>query len=83
MHVISLDHAKKNLEAVVAQVLADAEPAVLNTPSGDSVVVVPLDDFEAWQETNYLLRTPANAEQLRKSMAEAEAGRLGARDLSE
>jgi antitoxin YefM len=81
MHTIPLDHAKQDLEAVVARVLADAEPAVLRTPSGESVVVVPLDDFEAWQETNYLLRTPANVEHLRKSIAEAQTGRVSPRDL--
>jgi antitoxin YefM len=83
MHTISLDRAKQDLDAVVARVLADAEPTVLSTASGESVVVVPLDDFEAWQETNYLLRTPANAEHLRRSVAEAEAGRIYPRELSE
>ena len=83
MHTVSLDQAKAELEAVVARVLADAEPTVVNTPGGDSVVVLPLNDYEAWQETTYLLRTPANAAHLRKSIAEAEAGKVEARDLAE
>jgi antitoxin YefM len=80
---ITLDHAKQDLEAVVARVLADSEPTILNTPSGESVVVLPLEDFEAWQETNYLLRTPANAEHLRRSISEAESGRASPRQHSE
>jgi antitoxin YefM len=83
MHTVSLDHAKQEFEAVVARVLADAEPTVVNTPTGDSVVVVPLDDYEAWQETTYLLRNPANAAHLRRSLAEANAGKTQARDLVE
>ena len=83
MHTVSLDHAKHEFEAVVARVLADAEPTVVNTPGGESVVVVPLDDYEAWQETAYLLRTPANAAHLRTSIAEAEAGKLQTRALVE
>jgi antitoxin YefM len=82
MHTVSLDDAKQDLEGVVARVLADAAPTVVHMPSGDSVVVVPLDDFEAWRETSYLLRTPANAEHLRKSIAEAEGGKFHPRELS-
>ena len=83
MQAFSFDDARHDFEAVVARVLANAEPVVVDTPSGESVVVVPLDDFEAWQETAYLLRTPANAEHLRKSIAEAEAGRVNPHDLVE
>jgi antitoxin YefM len=83
MHTVSLDHAKQEFEAVVARVLADAEPTVVNTPAGESVVVVPLDDFKAWQETAYLLRSPANAEHLRQSIAEAETGNVASRELTD
>jgi len=83
MHTVSLDHAKLELEAVIARVLANAEPTIVNTPAGKSVVVVPLEDFEAWQETAYLLRTPANAAHLRASIAELEAGDVLPRELVE
>ena len=39
------------------------------------VVLVPLDEYNSWKETLYLLSNPANAEHLRRSIAEAEAGR--------
>ena len=83
MHAISFDDARQDFEAVIARVLADAEPVVVDTPSGESVVVVPLADFEAWQETAYLLRNPANAEHLRKSIAEAEDGHVKPQELVE
>lgn len=81
MHTLSLDAAKQEFEAVVAKVLADAEPTVINAPGGESVVVVPLDDYEAWQETVYLLRNPVNAAHLRKSLAESRAGEVKPRKL--
>ena len=81
MHTLSLDVAKQEFEAVVAKVLADAEPTVVNTPAGESVVVVPLDDYEAWQETVYLLRNPANAAHFRESLAESQAGQVQPRKL--
>ena len=83
MHTMNLDQASHEFGAVVARVLADAEPTIVNTPSGDSVVVVPLRDFEAWQETAYLLRSPANAAHLQKSIAAADAGNVHSHDLAD
>ena len=42
-----------------------------------------LDDFEAMQETNYLRRSPANAERLEKAIAQLEAGKGIERELPE
>ena len=36
--------------------------------------MVSLSEWESIQETNYLLKSPANAAELRKSLAEAETG---------
>ncbi len=83
MNAISLENAKRDLDAVLAQVLSSAEPVVLNTGAGGSVVLMPLEDFSSWQETAYLLKNPANAAHLRKSIAEAERGQLAAHELDE
>jgi antitoxin YefM len=42
-----------------------------------------LEDFNAWQETQYLLSTPANAERLLRSLASARSGILMQRELLE
>ncbi len=83
MNFISLNSAKQDLDGVIARVLSDAEPTVVGTDSGESVVLVSLDDFNAWRETAYLLQCPANAAHLRQSIAEAEAGELSPRELTE
>lgn len=83
MNAISLDTARSDLDGLVARVLADSEPVVLNTAQGDSVVLMPLDDFTSWQETAYLLRSPANAAHLRKSLAELQAGKVVEHELDE
>jgi hypothetical protein len=41
----------------------------------------PLDEHNSWRETLYLLRSPANAEHLRRSIAEAQAGLAQERKL--
>jgi antitoxin YefM len=82
MRAISLKDAKKNLPRLVEQVLADAEPRIVVTDKGDQVVVMPLDDYNSWQETHYLLSNQANANHLRRSIAEASAGKAKKRKLS-
>ena len=42
-----------------------------------------LEDYQAMEETTYLLRSPANARQLLESIAELEAGNGIERDLIE
>ncbi|MCG8451230.1 MAG: type II toxin-antitoxin system Phd/YefM family antitoxin [Pirellulales bacterium] len=83
MNTINLNNSDHDFEQIITQVLANAEPMVVDTGSGESVVLMPLDDFTAWQETAYLLRTPANAAHLNKSIAEAQAGKTVSRPLEE
>jgi antitoxin YefM len=81
MNAVTLADAKENLERLVEQVLADAEPAILCTEKGEKVVLVSLDEFNSWKETFYLLSNPANAAHLRQSIAEAQSGKLEERTL--
>ncbi|MCI0393878.1 MAG: type II toxin-antitoxin system prevent-host-death family antitoxin [Chloroflexi bacterium] len=74
MNTITVSQAEANLRKVIQQVLDDVEPTIVTTESGDSVVILSLDEYNAWQETLYLLSTPANAEHLRRSIAEDKAG---------
>jgi antitoxin YefM len=83
MNAVTLKDAKLNLEQLVEQVIADAEPTIVITESGDQVVFLPLDEYNSWKETLYLLSNPANAEYLRRSIAEAQAGEVQERELLE
>ena len=83
MKTVLLSEIEKNLRATVQDVLENVEPTIVTTESGASVVIVSLDEFNAWQETLYLLSTPANADHLRRSVAEDEAGYASPKPLSE
>ena len=82
MQAITLKDAERNLPRLVEQVLADAEPRIVVSEEGAQVVVLPLDEFNSWKETLYLLTSPANAAHLRRSIAEAESGKAQKRELS-
>jgi antitoxin YefM len=45
--------------------------------------MISLDDYEALEETSYLLRSPKNARRLLESIAELEADRGTERELAE
>ena len=81
MKATTLKEAKLNLEQLVEQVVADAEPTVVVAESGAKVVFLPLDEYNSWKETHYLLANPANADHLRRSIAEAQAGNVEEREL--
>ena len=83
MQAITLSQAQQDLAGVLAQVVNDAEPVIICTDAGQQVVCLPLEEFKSWQETVYLLASPANAEHLRHSIAEAKAGKAEPRELIE
>jgi antitoxin YefM len=83
MNTVTLTEAKENLEQIIEQVVSDVEPMIITTDSGKNTVLLSLDEFNAWQETLYLFSTPANAEHLRQSIAQAEAGETVERGLVE
>ncbi len=81
MKATSTAELRQDLDELIAEVVSDAEPTLLSSRQGHQAVLLPFDDFKSWQETLYLLSTPANAEHLRKSLAEAEAGKIVEREL--
>ena len=82
MQAITSKDAKRNLPRLIEQILADAEPPIVVTDKGEQVVMMPLDEFNSWKETLYLLSNPANAAHLRRSIAEAESGQVATRELA-
>ena len=83
MNVVTVDEAKRNLDSLIAKVFSNAEPTIITTDTGQQIVLLSLDEFNAWQETAYLLSNPANAAHLRQSIAEAQQGKIVERELIE
>ncbi len=84
MNAISVSELRKNLAATIDRVTADHDYTIITREGGKpAAVLMSLEDFASWQETEYLLRSPANAARLRKAVAELEAGEGQARDLVE
>ncbi len=80
---ISASEARSRLFPLIQQVNEDHEPVRINSKSGDAVLMS-ADDFDSWQETIYLLRSPANARRLMEAVARDKSGHGGiARTIDE
>jgi antitoxin YefM len=82
MRATSATDLRKNLAAELDKVHDDHEPVIIVRSGGKpAAVLMSLEDFASWQETEYLLRSPANAERLRRAIGELHAGKGRAREL--
>ncbi len=67
MQKITIDESGDGLAEALDRVAADRE-VVITRPGRRSVVLVPLADYEALNETVHLLRSPANSRRLLDAM---------------
>ena len=82
MKVVGAKEARQNFAALLDSVVDDAEEVVIHRSGGKGdVVVISLDEWNSIKETEYLLRSPANAARLRRAIADLDAGRGEVHDL--
>ncbi len=75
MNAITYSTARENLAKTIEKVVSDRDPVIITKKNNMSVVMMALDDYEALEETAYLLRSPKNAQRLLESIAELDAGK--------
>jgi antitoxin YefM len=83
MDAISYSAARANLAKTMDKVCADHAPIIITRKSESPVVMLSLEDYQAMEETAYLLRSPANARRLLESIAELELGQGTEHELME
>lgn len=81
MDVLTFSDTRANLKSVMDQVVNDHSPVIVARKRGEAVVMVSLEDWNAMNETLYLLSSPTNARRLRDSIAQLDAGKGVERDL--
>ena len=78
---ITASEARKHLFPLIQRVNDDRQPVEITSKGGDAVLMSKAD-YDALQETAYLLRVPANARRLLESLAQARAGEREPHDLT-
>lgn len=81
MDAISYTTARNNLAKTIDRVNDDHAPIIITRQKGKSAVLISLDDYNAFEETAYLMRNPKNAERLLKAIQDVEKGDFKERGL--
>jgi antitoxin YefM len=79
--VVTYTDARANLKEVMDRVIADRTHVVVTRQKSEAVVMVSLSEWNAMEETMHLLSSPKNAERLRASIQQMDAGQGKERDL--
>lgn len=81
MDVLSYSDARANLKGVMDQVVNDRTHVVVTRQKAESIVMVSLEDWNAIEETMYLLSNRTNAKRLRESIEQLDGEAGTERDL--
>ncbi|MBL8416163.1 MAG: type II toxin-antitoxin system prevent-host-death family antitoxin [Propionivibrio sp.] len=76
MRVVNFSEARNSLKQVIDQVIDDADYTVIARRDAPDAVVMSLDTFNSLMETVHLLKSPANAAHLAKSIEQHRRGKL-------
>ncbi|CAN7298303.1 type II toxin-antitoxin system prevent-host-death family antitoxin [Trinickia sp. LjRoot230] len=83
MRTIPFTNARANLKRVVDQVVDDVGVTIITRRDAPNVVVMSQEHYDSLMETLYLLRSPANATHLARSIAQLRSDKVKSRKLVE
>jgi antitoxin YefM len=83
MKSITYAVVRKSLAETMKMVCDDHAPVIITRKAAKPVIMMSLDDYEALEETAYLLRSPKNVRRLIESIAELEAVKGLERELAD
>jgi len=76
MQVVNFSEARNHLKRVVDQTVADSDFTIISRRDSPDAVLMSLDTFNSLMETVHLLKTPANAVHLAKSIEQFRTGKM-------
>lgn len=83
MRIVSYTEARNGLKSILDGVVNDADCTVITRRDSEDAVVMSMDYYNSLMETMHLLRSPANAAHLNKSIAQYNAGKTTEKGLLE
>lgn len=83
MDAITYTQARANLAKTIDAVCDNHDAIIITKKNDRAVVMLSLEDYQALEETSYLLRSPNNARRLLDSINELDAGKGAEKELLE
>ncbi len=74
MRTANYSELRKNLKHYLDEVINDNEPLLVHRSGNESVVVISLDEYNAIKETEYIMKSPAMMNIIRKGDDEIKRG---------
>lgn len=72
MHTLSYTALRANLAETMNRVANNHEAILVQRSNSEPIVMISLSDFESYEETAYLLKSPKNRERLLDGMNEVD-----------
>jgi len=83
MRIVSFSDARNSLKTVIDNVVNDCDIVVITRRGAPDAVVMSLDHYNSLMETVHLLKSPANAAHLARSIAQLRSGQARHQQLIE
>ncbi|MBE9066030.1 type II toxin-antitoxin system prevent-host-death family antitoxin [Leptolyngbya cf. ectocarpi LEGE 11479] len=81
MNIVTFSEARNKLKTILDRVVNDMDYTVITRRDADDAVVMSLEYFNSLLETVHLLKSPANAAHLERSIAQYKQGRVTEKEL--
>lgn len=74
MRTANYSELRNNLKYYLDGVINDNEPLLVHRAGNESVVVISLDEYNSIKETEYIMKSPATMEAIRKGEEDIKNG---------
>lgn len=76
MRTANYSELRNNLKAYLDGVINDSKPLLVHRAGNESVVVISLEEYNSIKETEYIMKSPAMMDMIRKGEEDVKNGNI-------